>query len=127
MRKGDGPLIPIPQAHVGLFPHGSWWTAWFNAEPGRVEIYCDITTPPQWISDDEVTMIDLDLDVARNRGDGSVHLLDEDEFAEHQQLYGYPGDVIEKAIVAAQWLQDAITAGAEPFATVYQGWLVQVA
>ena len=99
----------------------------FNAEPQRVEIYCDVTTPPQWISAEEVTMIDLDLDVARKREDGSVHLLDEDEFAEHQVRYGYPPEIVENAIVAARWLQEAITAGAEPFATVHQRWMAQVA
>jgi hypothetical protein len=127
MRKGDGPLVPLPQAHVGLFPREVWWTAWFNTEPSRADLYCDITTPPQWISEDEVTMIDLDLDVARSREDGSVHLLDEDEFAEHQQVYGYPSEVVENAVAAARWLQEAITAGAEPFATVHQRWMARVA
>ncbi len=127
MRKGDGPLVPIPHANIGMFPHEGWWTAWFNAEPERVDIYCDITTPPQWLAEDEVTMIDLDLDVARKREDGSVHLLDEDEFAEHQQLFGYPTEVIENAAAAARWLQENITAGAEPFKTVYQRWMAQVA
>jgi protein associated with RNAse G/E len=127
MRKGDGPLVPIPQANIGLFPHAGWWTAWFNADPERVDIYCDITTPPQWISDDEVTMIDLDLDVARKREDGSVHLLDEDEFAEHQTRYAYPPDVIENAAAAARWLQETIGSGAEPFASVHQQWMARVA
>jgi uncharacterized protein len=127
MRKGDGPLVPIPQANIGLFPRVGWWTAWFNADPERVDVYCDITTPPEWISEDEVTMIDLDLDVARKREDGSVHLLDEDEFAEHQTLYGYPQDVFENAVAAARWLQDTIVAGAEPFATVHLQWMARVA
>ena len=116
MRKGDGPVVPLPHANIGMFPHEGWWTAWFNAEPERVDIYCDITTPPQWLSDNEVTMIDLDLDVARKR-----------EFAEHQVLFGYPADVVENAVAAARWLQEHIAAGAEPFATVHQRWMAQVA
>jgi protein associated with RNAse G/E len=126
MRKGDGPEVPLPQANIGLFPHEGWWTAWFNDEPNRVDTYCDITTPPRWISDGEVTMVDLDLDVARNRDDGSVHLLDEDEFAEHQVKYGYPPEVIANATAAASWLQQTIISGAEPFATVHRKWMARV-
>ena len=126
MRKGAEEPVPVPQAHVGLIPPGVWWTAVFNGEPQRVEIYCDITTVPQWIGADEVTMVDLDLDVARARADGSVHLLDEDEFAVHQRLYGYPAEVIDEAQKAAQWLRAALADGTEPFATVYRRWLALV-
>ncbi|MFI9101651.1 DUF402 domain-containing protein [Streptomyces fildesensis] len=126
MRKGDGPEIPCPEAHVILFPRQGWWTAAFNAAPRRTEIYCDITTPPQWLSPTEVTMIDLDLDVIRKRGEPTPLLVDEDEFAEHQVRYGYPADVIEQAAGAAQWLMKQVGDGAEPFATTYRGWLAQV-
>jgi protein associated with RNAse G/E len=126
MRKGDGPEVPIPHANIGLLPHGVWWTAWFNGEPERVDTYCDITTPPQWVSEEEVTMIDLDLDVARVRADGSVVLFDEDEFAEHRVKYGYPEEVAANAQAAAGWLQSAIASGAEPFSTVYKRWLALV-
>ncbi len=126
MRKGDGPLVPLPYANVGLLPRGVWWTAWFNGEPQRVEVYCDITTVPQWIGTGEVTMVDLDLDVARSRTDGSVHLLDEDEFAENQKLYGYPADVIEEAENAARWLLAALADGTEPFAGAWRKWLALV-
>ncbi|HEX6682250.1 MAG TPA: DUF402 domain-containing protein [Candidatus Limnocylindrales bacterium] len=122
MRKGDGPPVPIPHANIGLFPHTGWWTAWFNGEPERVEVYCDITTPAQWPSPDEVTMIDLDLDVCRMRADGSVHLLDEDEFAEHQRLYGYPQNVVREAEKAAESLRAVLASRAEPFADVCRSW-----
>lgn len=126
MRKGDEPEVPLPYANVGLVPRAQWWTAWFNGEPQRVEVYCDITTIPEWIGPGEVTMVDLDLDVARSRADGSVHLLDEDEFADHQRLYGYPADVIENAQRAARWLMAAVGDGTEPFAGNYRRWLAQV-
>jgi protein associated with RNAse G/E len=126
MRKGHGPELPIPQAHVILVPRDAWWTATFNGEPERKEIYCDIASPATWTHPGEVTMIDLDLDVVRLRVDGSVVLLDEDEFDEHQVTYGYPPDVIEAAEGAAKWLLSAISAGQEPFATVYRQWLALV-
>ena len=94
MRKGHDREVPLPEAHVILFPRGRWWTAVFNAAPRKTEIYCDITTPPEWPSDAEVTMVDLDLDVLRKRGATLPILVDEDEFAEHQVHYGYPDEVI---------------------------------
>ncbi|MGH3657305.1 MAG: DUF402 domain-containing protein [Micromonosporaceae bacterium] len=124
-RRGHEPPVVHPQAHVLLFPRDVWWTAVFNAEPQRTEIYCDISTVPQW-HDGEVTMVDLDLDVMRRR-DGTVRLLDEDEFAEHQVRYGYPGDVVSNARAAAEWLERALSGDAEPFAGVYRRWLAEVA
>jgi uncharacterized protein len=125
MRKGDGPIVAIPHAHVMLFPRGQWWTAAFNDGPDEVEIYCDITTPVHWPSPDEVTMTDLDLDVCRLRS-GAVELLDEDEFAEHRLRYGYPADVISEAEKSARWLLAALADGTEPFAGAYRSYLALV-
>jgi len=125
-QRGDEPPIVVEQATVELIPRDRWWTATFNAAPASTEIYCDITTPPRWPDESQVTMVDLDLDVVRLRADRRVLLLDEDEFAEHQVRYAYPAEVIAEAEEAAAWLQQAIKEGAEPFATVYRGWLDQV-
>ncbi len=122
MRKGDGPLVRLDYASVLLFPRNAWWTATFNDAPAETEIYCDITTPARWPSADEVTMVDLDLDVARRR-DGDVELWDEDEFTSHQVAYGYPAETIAAAERAAAWLRDALTRNAEPFATTYLTYL----
>jgi uncharacterized protein len=124
-RKGEGPPVIVGHKHVLLFPRGTWWTASFNAEPARTEVYCDISTPVRWPSPREVTMVDLDLDVVRRR-DGHVELVDEDEFAEHQVKYGYPRDVIEASTAAAVWLQGALADGTEPFARVYRSYLALV-
>jgi protein associated with RNAse G/E len=124
-QRGSEPPIVIEAAHVLLVPDGTWWTANFNAEPAFTEVYCDITTPPQWPEEDQVTMVDLDLDVVR-RADQRVLLLDEDEFAEHQVRYSYPTQVISQAVESARWLQEAVTAGAEPFAAAFRRWLDQV-
>ncbi|WP_328916856.1 MULTISPECIES: DUF402 domain-containing protein [unclassified Streptomyces] len=126
MRKGHNPEVSLPEAHVVLVPRASWWTAIFNAAPARTEIYCDITTPPRWISPAEVTMVDLDLDVIRKRDADRPVLVDEDEFAEHQVRYGYPADVIAEARESAQWLLAAVTAGSGPFGGAHEAWLEMV-
>jgi protein associated with RNAse G/E len=124
-RRGDGPPVAVGHPHVLLFPRNTWWTASFNAEPARTEIYCDISSPVEWPNPREVTMVDLDLDVVRRR-DGQVMLLDEDEFAEHQVKYGYPAEVIAASLDAANWLQVALADGTEPFASVYLSYLALV-
>jgi uncharacterized protein len=126
MRKGRGPDVPLPEAHVILFPHDRWWTAVFNAAPRSIAIYCDITTPPRWPSPTEVTMIDLDLDVLLKRGADLPVLVDEDEFAEHRARYGYPGEVVTAAEESAAWLLRAITDGTGPFGGAHGPWLAMV-
>ena len=125
MRKGDGPAVLIAQAHVMLIPSGQWWTASFNAKPCWTEIYCDVTTPPEWLGPDEVTAIDLDLDVIRRFKASRSDLLDADEFADHQVRFGYPADIVEQAVRSADRLRRAVLAD-EPFTTVYRRWLAHV-
>jgi protein associated with RNAse G/E len=113
------------EPYVLLVPHDGWWTAMFNAAPRRTEVYCDVTTPATWTGDVEVTMVDLDLDVRRRRW-GDIELLDEDEFEQHSQRYGYPPEVVERATQASHWLVTALGDGTEPFASSFHAWLSQV-
>ncbi|MEV6103542.1 DUF402 domain-containing protein [Streptomyces sp. NPDC051940] len=126
--KGHQPMGPWPHAYVCLVPADpdAWWAATFNAEPKSTEIYVDVTTPARWASAAEVSCVDLDLDVLRKRGRSEALLVDEDEFAEHQELYGYPADVVERASATAQWLVRALTERTEPFGSAYVRWLEQV-
>jgi uncharacterized protein len=125
-QRGSEPPIRFDEPMVQLVPAGQWWTAVFNAAPARVEVYCDISTPARWVHDGEVTMVDLDLDVIRQRADQLVLLLDEDEFAEHRVRYGYPAAVAGQAEQAAAWLLAAVGGGTEPFASEYLAWLDKV-
>jgi uncharacterized protein len=124
LSRGHELTLTWAEAQVLLVPKDEWWTANFNDEPHPTEIYCDITTVPTW-QGDELTAIDLDLDVRRLR-DGTVAILDEDEFADHQVRYGYPAEVIASARAAADHVHAMIRANAEPFATVYRTWLAKV-
>jgi|SRR6185437_4021453 len=131
-RRGHDHEVVFKEAQVLLFPRpdggarDAWWTAAFNAAPARTEIYCDIATPARWPDPGQVTMVDLDLDVVRRRADQRVEIVDGDEFDEHQRRYGYPAQVTREAEQAAAWLRHALSAGAEPFAGDYRGWLAQV-
>lgn len=123
--KGEVEWESAETAYVILLPRDAWWTATFNAAPHRTEVYCDISTVPGWPTPQEVTMIDLDLDVRRRRA-GGTELLDEDEFAEHRVRYDYPDEVVAAAEGAARWLLTRVRERAEPFGEVYLGWLARV-
>jgi protein associated with RNAse G/E len=119
-RRGDGRWVTIDHTRVRLFPRDAWWSALFNDEPHATEVYCDITTPAR-ISDDAVTTVDLDLDIRKMR-DGTVRVLDEDEFAVHQVKYNYPARVVDTARATCAWVAANI-AVAEPFLTAYKPYL----
>ena len=85
------------------------------------ELYVDISTPAQW-DGDTVRLIDLDLDVARRRG-GGVEIHDQDEFEDHQVLYGYPDHIIDKVRTETARIAAAVEARADPFGAVAEAWL----
>jgi uncharacterized protein len=114
------------EPYVLLLPRAVWWTAMFISPPRRTEIYCDITTPAEWIDESTVQVVDLDLDVRRRRVGGLVELLDEEEFDEHAEDFGYPEFVRESAWTAARWLMRALGDGTQPFAGEYRPWLSKV-
>lgn len=120
-QRGHEPPMLAPAAYVVLIPD-AWWTGMFNDAPWQTEIYCDISTVPRWTAPDEVTMVDLDLDVIRRR-DGTVFIDDEDEFTTHQARYAYPPAVTAAARAAADTLYARVRANEEPFATAYHTWL----
>jgi hypothetical protein len=124
-RQGEPPVV-LDIAVVVLIPRNVWWVAWFTAEPHRYAVYCDVTTPPVWDRNAEVTMADLDLDVVRHRPGGTVELLDEDEFAEHGARYAYPDEVVAAARGTAQDLMAAVAAGTGPFGGAHHRWLALV-
>jgi uncharacterized protein len=125
-QRGSEPPIRFEAPFVQLIPADQWWTAAFNDPPAWSEVYCDISTPARWLGPDEVTMVDLDLDVVRLRADQRVFVDDEDEFAEHKVRFGYPPDVIARAEQSAAWLLAAVSAGVEPFGTAVEKWLDKV-
>lgn len=101
------------------------WFATFNGPGHHIQTYVDITTIGQSRPLDDgfaFTLIDLDLDVVREHG-GRLYVDDEDEFEEHQRLYGYPQDVIARALRDCSGVRNAVSARDEPFAQRPQHWL----
>lgn len=121
--RGTQEFEPVDRPFVMCAPHEGWWHLYYNGSGGeKLSHFIDITTQPVWVGPDRVEMVDLDLDVVVTV-DGRVEIDDEDEFAEHQLVYGYPEDIIRHAEAEAKRVFDAVLAHQEPFFNVAEGWL----
>ncbi len=115
-RRGDEPPRHDKHGFIVLVPTDGWWTANFNAVAHQLHghlVYVNINTAAHW-DEDSVHLIDLDLDVTLSP-DGSVRLLDEDEFEAHQALYRYPQDIIDRTRTTAAEVLEAASRRDEPF------------
>lgn len=123
-----GVSVTFGHRHVVLIPRAGWWAAVWH-EIGNtwtdIELYVDITTPARWYGRDRVVIIDLDLDVVRDR-DGRVAVLDEDEFDEHREQLAYPPEIVDGARRSAAEVVSALRVRREPFGRVSMGWLALV-
>src|SRR3954453_230477 len=86
-----------------------------------IDVYVDVIDFPNWVSEIELRVVDLDLDVIR-RQSGLVVLDDEDEFAENISARGYPADVVETARATAAELVEAVGQRRPPFGDQSQRW-----
>ena len=111
----------IEHAFVVVIPPHGWWQAEFYGSESRYAVYGNVGTPVEW-DDDRLTTIDLDLDVVTHQ-DGTVEVVDEDEFIDHQREFGYPEHVVATARATAAWLTLAMERGDEPFGSVGHTWL----
>ncbi len=132
----DGPLL-ITSNHAQQelsTPYGPWKTPWdtrnhfwsdrwYNVmllekpNGGGLEgFYCNVTTPARF-DDENVTYIDLDLDL-RVSALGTLEVLDEDEFLDNSVRMGYSPDVIRESRRALEELKRLAVAAEGPFAAL---------
>jgi len=122
IQKGNEPAVAWERPFVQLIPTDEWWSLLYNADGGRMRVYVDIITPALWSAPDRVEMTDLDLDVVRFV-DGTVEVLDQDEFAMHQTEFAYPKKLIDGALATSAEVRNALEARTEPFGDVGAVWL----
>lgn len=122
VQRGAETPIELTSPTVQLIPPAAYWSLIYNAGNHKYPIYIDIGTPATWVNDHRVEIIDLDLDVVRKQ-DGSVELLDEDEFLDHQQWFNYPAWLVDRARSTAAELVLKVEAGVEPFGSTPATWL----
>jgi len=116
----EGTLVSRPNGRdyhhpcdaVTLVPSAGLWTAtWLVGwDP---PLYVDVASQVR-LGDDRIVTIDLDVDVVRRR-DGSVEVLDLDEFELHRQRFGYPPGLVANVTSTARALAEAIRMEQGPF------------
>lgn len=99
---------------IEYFFKDRWYTASFiiNKEGICDYIYCNICFPSK-IMKNEVTFIDLDIDIIYEKG--NIRVVDIDEFEEHKIKYKYPSNIINKVNETVQVLKKNINTKKHPF------------
>ncbi|MEP6944995.1 MAG: DUF402 domain-containing protein [Acidobacteriota bacterium] len=117
----------IDHAHLGLIACGTisyeyyWLDRWYNVfrfhEPNGQfrNFYCNISTPPTFRMG-VLEYVDLDVDILVWR-DGTVEILDREEYEENSIKYAIPPDVTNNVESAVAELLDAIARRQFPFDT----------
>ena len=114
-----GHSFELTRDYVILVPRELGWSAMLfdEALAEQPMIYIDLASTTTWTTTDTgllATLIDLDLDVVEESG-GRLFIDDEDEFLEHQQLFGYPSEVIARVRADADALLEEVRAHHPPF------------
>ena len=103
---------------IEYFPFDEWFTVAIEKVPYKEYFYyCNISMPPRF-TDNNISYIDLDLDLIRRPGE-DWQLVDEDEFDENTVKLSYPADLVAQARAAVANLYDLINNKRYPF----DGWL----
>jgi uncharacterized protein len=92
--------LEAPDGLIELFSLRAWYHVWHICEQvsGTNTTYVHIATPAQYHGT-TIEWTDLDLDI-RVHLDGSVVVLDEEEFWENAARMGYPPEVVERCRAA---------------------------
>ena len=98
-----------------IFFTNRWYNVWHIAEQKSNfnHLYANIAMPAHWVKG-VLEWVDLDLDI-RMHMDGSIEVLDEDEFVYNQIQMQYPQEVVTKARAATEEALHLLQHGLYPF------------
>jgi hypothetical protein len=117
--KGNQRVVILPCDGVQLLPKDNWWAAWWWEDEHWVSV--DICTPPR-LHGSTWQYVDLDLDLVL-LADGSVEVVDQEEFDQAVSTGSIPRDMADEAAAACQAVRRAMSAGEEPFRSAGWRWL----
>lgn len=126
IQRGKEKPMSWKHPFVQLIQPGQAWIPIWNVEPNKTEIYVDITTVPTRPAPDRYEAVDIDLDVVR-LVDGTIMVLDEDEFDEHRVALDYPDWLVDQARATTASVAVAIELGAAPFDGAHLPWFERLA
>ncbi|MEI7028167.1 DUF402 domain-containing protein [Paenibacillus sp. y28] len=108
-----GKTFTVEHQTIELFPFDAWFTVSADVMDGKpCRYYCNINEPAT-MKDNKVAFIDLDLDLVYRNGQWQV--VDEDEFAANSVIFSYPEELIRRARVELERLQDRVRDRGFPF------------
>lgn len=113
IREADGKEWVSRVPGVTYFVPGQWYNIVALLEPTGVRYYCNIASP-FYHYDDTVTYIDYDLDAIK-LPDGTIHVVDEEEYRTHRTLYQYSPIVEAKVKDGMDALMERMKRGLAPF------------
>jgi len=101
---------------------------WFNIIAfitlGGVEYYCNLASPSS-LKNKMLDYVDYDLDIVV-KADGTLRVLDEDEFERHKAVMNYPASLVSLIAVATEELWQWIKEQRELFAPQeFMKWLTK--
>lgn len=124
IQRGDEPPRAAKLDVLLLIPYDEPWMLEFTRDHPNQTAYVNIGTVPAWEPHSKgalVTQVDLDLDVVVHT-DGSVIVIDEEEFADHQTALAYPDHIINLARSATDRAVELATSQVAPFDGTADGW-----
>lgn len=95
IRERDGKEWTSKIPSVTFFIPGQWFNVVSLLEEQGVRYYCNIASPP-YVAGSVITYIDYDLDVIRTP-DGTIQIVDQEEYELHRQNYHY-SEVVERKV-----------------------------
>lgn len=115
----------VQHLHLGTIQNGTvsyeyfWLDRWYSVfrfhHPDRSfrNFYCNINMPPE-IGDGVLDYVDLDIDLVVEK-DGTVRILDEDEFQTNSRIFGYDDETCANVRRAVEELKGLIDERKFPF------------
>ena len=91
-----GQWFDAPDDAMGIFFDDRWYNVWRVTSSPRDLWYCNMSMPATF-DGSTLRWVDLDIDIRRNL-DGSLVILDEDEFEVNRVEMGYPDEVVERTV-----------------------------
>ncbi|GGG24206.1 DUF402 domain-containing protein [Paenibacillus abyssi] len=125
IQESDGKIWTSKVPAVSFFIPKLWFNVVALLEEPGIRYYCNVASPP-YLHEDVLTYIDYDLDVIRT-SDGSMFVVDRDEYEQHKAVYLYPQLVEDKVMAGLRQLTGRVRGGNPPFNddavySYYAGW-----
>lgn len=111
--EADGSTWRTKEGAICFFDRHEWFNVIAMFRDDGIHYYTNISTPARW-EQGRLTYIDLELDV-RLLPDGRLEILDEDEFREMREVFGYPLKVVTRARESLSRVIQLIQNGRYPF------------